>query len=84
MYQRATFKILDKRYVYVVDNDDVVHQRPIIVQHETDDIFVTKSGLEVGERIVLDGIRQLHDSEKVKYQFRTPEEVLEQPKDREE
>ncbi len=24
--QRATFEVLDKRYVYVVDKDDVVHQ----------------------------------------------------------
>ena len=27
--QRATFEILDKRYVYVVDEDNVVHQREI-------------------------------------------------------
>ena len=32
--QRATFEILDKRYVYVVDKDDVVHQREIVVQNE--------------------------------------------------
>src|SRR6186997_1962377 len=37
---RATYEILDKRYVYVVDNDDVAHQRQIVVQDETDDIFV--------------------------------------------
>ncbi len=42
--QRATFEILDKRYVYVVGKDDVVHQREIVVQHELDDIFVIKSG----------------------------------------
>ena len=34
--QRATFEILDKRYVYVVDKDDVVHQREIVIQHELD------------------------------------------------
>ena len=28
--QRATFEVLDKRYVYVVDKDDVVHQREIV------------------------------------------------------
>ena len=43
--QRATFEILDKRYVYVVDKDDVVHQREIVVQNEMDDIFVIKKGL---------------------------------------
>ena len=32
--QRATFEILDKRYVYVVDKENVVRQREIAVQNE--------------------------------------------------
>ena len=38
--QRATFENLAKRYVYVVDKDDKVHQREIVIQHELEDIFV--------------------------------------------
>ena len=68
--QRATFEILDKRYVYVVDKDDVVHRREIVVQNEMDDIFVIKKGVGVGDRIVLEGIRQVRDGEKVEYEFR--------------
>jgi membrane fusion protein (multidrug efflux system) len=74
--QRATFEILDKQYVYVVDEDNVVHQREIVVQHETDDVFVIKSGLSVDDKIVLEGIRQVRDGEKTEYEFRKPEEVL--------
>jgi membrane fusion protein, multidrug efflux system len=74
--QRATFEILDKRYAYVVGDDDVVHQRYIVVQNEMDDIFVIKSGLEVGDKIVLEGVRQVHDGDKVEYEFRTPEVAL--------
>ncbi len=74
--QRATFEILDKRYVYVVGKDDVVHQREIIIQHEMDDIFVIKRGLDVNDKIVLEGVRQVHDGEKVEYEFRKPEEAL--------
>jgi membrane fusion protein (multidrug efflux system) len=89
--QRATFEILDKRYVYVVGKDDVVHQREIVVQHEMDDIFVIKkeetkkighekeeykTGLDVSEMIILEGVRQVHDGEKVEYEFRKPEEAL--------
>ena len=77
--QRATFEILDKRYVYVVGKDDVVHQREIVVQNELDDIFVIKNGLDVNDKIVLEGVRQVRDGEKVEYEFRTPEEVLAQP-----
>ena len=68
--QRATFEILDKRYVYVVDKDDVVHQREIVVQNELDDIFVIKKGLGVDDKIVLEGVRQVRDGEKVEYEFR--------------
>ena len=74
--QRATFEILDKRYVYVVDKDDVVHQREIVVQNELDDIFVIKKGLGVDDKIVLEGVRQVHDGEKVEYEFRHPEQVI--------
>lgn len=74
--QRATFEILDKRYVYVIDKDDVVHQREIVIQNEMDDIFVIKSGLEVNDKFVLEGVRQVRNGEKVEYEFRKPEEAL--------
>ncbi len=79
--QRVTFEMLDKRYVFVVDKDDVVHQRLIVVQSEMDDIFVIKEGVGVDDRIVLEGIRQVRDGEKVEYEFRPPEEVLRKPRD---
>ncbi len=74
--QRAVLDHLAKRYVYVVDKDDVVHERAIVVQNEMDDIFVIKKGLDVNDRIVLDGVRQVRDGEKVEYEFRPPEEVM--------
>jgi membrane fusion protein (multidrug efflux system) len=75
--QRATFEILDRRYVYVVDKDNVVHQRDIVVQNELDDIFVVKSGLAVNDKIVLEGVQQVHDGqENVECEFRKPEEAL--------
>jgi membrane fusion protein (multidrug efflux system) len=74
--QRATFEILDRRYVFVVDKDDVVHQREIVIQHEMDDIFIIRSGLGVNDRIVLEGVRQVRDGEKTEFESRKLEEVL--------
>ena len=76
--QRSTFEILDKRYVYVVGKDDVVHQREVVVQKEgeMDDIFVIARGLGVGDKIVLEGMRQIRDGDKVEYEFRSPELVM--------
>jgi len=74
--QRATFEILDKRYVYVVGKDDVVRQREIVTQNEMDDIFVIKKGLGVDDRIVYEGGRQVRDGDKVEFEVRKPEEIL--------
>jgi membrane fusion protein, multidrug efflux system len=78
--QRATFEILDKRYLWVVGQDDVAHQRLITVKHELDDIFVINSGLDAKDKIVLDGTRQAEEGGKVEYEFRKPEEALKNQK----
>lgn len=74
--QRATFENLAKRYVYIVDKDNIVHQREITIENELEDIFVIGSGLAVDDKIILEGIRQVHEGEKVEYEFRKPAEVM--------
>jgi membrane fusion protein (multidrug efflux system) len=74
--QRATFENLAKRYVFVVGKDDVVHQREIAIKYTLDDIFVIESGVDVNDKIVLEGIRQVRDGQKVEYEFRQPAEVI--------
>lgn len=74
--QRATFEVLNKRYLYVVDKENVVHRREIVIQNELDDIFVIKSGLDVDDKIVLEGIRQVRDGDKVEYEVQLPEQAL--------
>jgi membrane fusion protein (multidrug efflux system) len=74
--QRATYEILAKRYAYVVGEDGVVHQREIVLQTELEDIYVIERGLEEGEKIVLEGIRQVRDGDTLEYEFRDPVEVL--------
>ncbi len=74
--QRATFEVLARQYVLVIDEDDVVHQREIIIQDEEDDIFVIENGLTGNEKIVLEGIRQVRDGETIAYEYCDPESVL--------
>ncbi len=73
--QRAAFEVLNKLYVYVVDEHDVAHQREIVVQDELDDIYIIKDGLSTSDKIVLEGTRQVRDGEKVEYEDRQPAEV---------
>ena len=74
--QRATYEILAKRYVYVIGEDNIVHQREIVVQKELEDIYVIAEGLNKDDKIVFEGISQVRDGEKVEYEFRDPTEIL--------
>jgi membrane fusion protein, multidrug efflux system len=78
--QRATFELLDKRYVWVVGEDDVAHQKLITIKHELEDVFVINSGLDAKDKIVLEGVREVVEGGKVEYEFREPEEALKNQK----
>ena len=74
--QRATFEILDKRYVYVIGEDHVVHQRPITIAHELEDTFVIKSGVGPTDKILLEGVRQVRENQKVEAEYRKSDDAL--------
>ncbi len=78
--QRATFELLDKRYVWVIDKDDVAHQTLITIKNELEDVFVLKSGLTVNDKIVLEGVREVEENGKVEFEFRNPEEAIKNQK----
>ena len=73
--QRATFEILEKRYVYVVGEDHVVHQHPIAIQAELDDIFIIKAPLTEDQIMqVLNKAKDL-ESDNLKLRDKTEREV---------
>ncbi len=74
--QKATFEVLEKKYVYVLDKDNVVGSREIIVDAELPHIFVVKSGLKKTDKILLEGLRQVHEKEKIEYTFVQPDSVI--------
>lgn len=74
--QQATFEMHDKRYVYVVDEDDVAHQREVVIENELDDVFVVKTGVSAGDKIVVEGSRLIRDGEKIEYTVSRSKEVI--------
>jgi membrane fusion protein (multidrug efflux system) len=74
--QRATFELLDNRYVWLIGEDGVAHQNLITVKRELEDVFVIADGLKAGDKIVLEGVREVEEGAKVEYEFRKPEEAL--------
>lgn len=75
--QKATFEILEKKYVFVVDKDNVIRQREITIAEEMPDIYIIKDGLSVNDRIVLEGIRKVKDEDKIgEYTYQDPKTVI--------
>lgn len=59
--QKATFEVLDKKFVFVVDDSGVVHSRPIKVAAELPQLYVVDSGLTEGDRILVEGLRKVRE-----------------------
>jgi membrane fusion protein (multidrug efflux system) len=75
--QKATFEILEKKYVFIVDKDNVTHQREITITSEMPDLYIVKAGLSENDRIVLEGIRKVKDQDKiVEYAYHDPKVVI--------
>ena len=74
--QKTTFEILDKRYVFVIDKNGVVKQREITIGASLENLFVVKSGLDVNDHVLLDGLRLVKNNEKVKYHVADAKKVL--------
>jgi membrane fusion protein (multidrug efflux system) len=74
--QKATFEVLDKKYVYVVTKDNVVKSREIVIEAEMPHLFAIKKGLSVNDRILLEGLRMVQENEKIEVKYEKPEYVL--------
>jgi membrane fusion protein (multidrug efflux system) len=74
--QKATFEVLEKRYVFVVNEKDEVEQREVKIGAEIPDLYMISSGLSVTDKIVLEGIRKVRHGQKIHYEFQDPKTVL--------
>ncbi|MBS2014065.1 MAG: efflux RND transporter periplasmic adaptor subunit [Deltaproteobacteria bacterium] len=74
--QKATFDVLDKKFVFVVDEKHVVHSRPITVAAELPQVYVVANGLEEKDTVLVDGLRKVHDGATIEVDYQKPTEVL--------
>lgn len=74
--QKATFEILEKKYVFVVDKDNVAKQVEVIIDAELPDLYVIKRGLKGDEKILLEGIRKVKNNQKISCSFQDPKVVM--------
>ncbi|MCS6979413.1 MAG: efflux RND transporter periplasmic adaptor subunit [Flavobacteriales bacterium] len=64
--QKCTFEVLDKKFVFVVDDHNVVHAREIKVQGEIPHLYVVQEGLKPNEKVLLEGLRKVNDGDSIR------------------
>lgn len=74
--QKATFDILDKKFVYVVDEKNVLHSRPITVAAEMPHVYLVASGLDEKDKVLVEGLRKVRDGIAIEQDYKQPPEVL--------
>ncbi|WP_161890769.1 efflux RND transporter periplasmic adaptor subunit [Pontibacter russatus] len=76
--QKTTFEVLEKKYVYVVDKDNMLRSREITIAAEMPHIYAVEKGLEEDDKILLEGLRLVRENEKIHTTFVEPGKVMSQ------
>lgn len=76
--QAATFDILDKKFVFVIDENGQVNTRQITVGLELPHLYTVTSGLTTQDKVLVDGLRKVKNGDKIKPKFIPFRKVLDE------
>jgi membrane fusion protein (multidrug efflux system) len=74
--QKATYEIQDKIYVFIVDKNNRLKSKEITIKGEMPDLYVIDSGIDVNDKILLEGVQKANENDKIKYDYKNPKEVI--------
>ncbi len=73
--QKATYEVLEKRYVFVVDDEGHVTSREIKIATELDNVYVISEGLSMNDKFLIEGLRKVKNGDQIEFEYKAPEEV---------
>ncbi len=74
--QKATFEVLDQKYVFVLDKNNTLKSRRVVIEAELPDLYIIKEGLQATDKILLEGLRLVRENDKIAYKFEDPKKVI--------
>ncbi len=74
--QKSTYELQDKVYVFVVGKDNKISSRNIIIKSRLSNIYIVESGLSAGDKILLDGVQNAKEDDKIEYTYADPKATL--------
>lgn len=78
--QKATFEVLDKKYVFVIDSAGLVTSREITIGTELPHLYVVTGGLKESDKILLEGLRKVKNNEHIAFEFEDMNKVMDELK----
>ncbi len=63
--QKATYDVLEKTYVYVLDKDNKVKSRNITIGQKLSNLYIIIAGLNADDKILIDGLQSVKEDEKI-------------------
>ena len=73
--QKATFDVLDKKFVYVIENN-VVKSTQVIIAQEMPHLYVVASGISSKDKILAEGLGKVKNNEKIESKFVPIEKIV--------
>lgn len=67
--QKCTYEVLDKKYVYVIDEENKVRSRQVNIVEELPHVYVIDEGLKESDKILLEGLRLVKENEEIHFDF---------------
>lgn len=76
--QKATFEILDKKYVFIVDEKGVARSRQITVGTEMPHLYTITGGLSDKDKILVEGLRKVKNNQHIRYEILSQQQIIAQ------
>jgi len=74
--QKATFEVLDKKFVFTVDEKGKIQQKEIEIEREIPHFFVMKSGLTENDTVLIEGLGKVKKGQVIKTKMENPSAVM--------
>lgn len=78
--QEATYDVLDKKFVFVVDEKGIVHAKQITIGIELPHVYSVISGLSPSDKILVEGLRKVKNGDQIKIKLKPYDQVVEELK----
>jgi membrane fusion protein (multidrug efflux system) len=74
--QKSTYEILDKKFVYVLDEKNKLQSRQIKIKAELPHLYIIESGLTPQDKILVDGIGKVEPGMEIEPNFKDSSSIV--------